>query len=155
MFMNTRASLIETLEMPRLSRNKARDVHSPASRNRRLGPRRSTGRRRGGGGSAEEAEDFEMRDVRRDGLIEALLIAFTPPRGLPYPRVYPRFVTLYPPSPAQPHVSGLILVVNARTPLLPSFLYLRPSSPSFLPALYNFSPFSSRLASRTFRLHSM
>lgn len=56
----------------------------------RCGGRRD--RRRGWDGEAgrwREAEDFEMRDVRRDGLIEALLIAFTPPRGLPYPRVYP------------------------------------------------------------------
>lgn len=59
-----------------------------------------------------EAEDFEMRDVRRDGLIEALLIAFTPPRGLPYPRVYP---TVYPTSPTDPR-GGRI----SWTPLLPS-----------------------------------
>lgn len=37
----------------------------------------------------------EMRDVRRDGLIEALLIAFTPPRGLPYLRVYPRYSSTF------------------------------------------------------------
>lgn len=32
------------------------------------------------------ARDLEMRDVRRDGLIEAFLIAFTPLHGLLYPR---------------------------------------------------------------------
>lgn len=47
-------------------------------------------------GKWREAEDFEMRDVRRDGLIEALLIAFTPPRGLLYPRVYPRSISTFP-----------------------------------------------------------
>lgn len=46
-----------------------------------------------GGGRNEEdeeeggaARDLEMRDVRRDGLIEAFLIAFTPLHGLLYPR---------------------------------------------------------------------
>lgn len=55
----------------------------------------AAGREEGGAGQGE-AEDFEMRDVRRDGLIEALLIAFTPPRGLPYPRLYPRCVPTFP-----------------------------------------------------------
>lgn len=47
----------------------------------------------GGGGRNEDdeeeggaARDWEMRDVRRDGLIEAFLIAFTPLHGLLYPR---------------------------------------------------------------------
>lgn len=64
------------------------------NRRGRWGARWGGGRGRGGGGLGEtrgETEErlCEMRDVRRDGLIEALLIAFTPPRGLPYLRMYP------------------------------------------------------------------
>jgi len=116
------------------------------------------GRRRGSSAVPGEAEDFEMRDVRRDGLIEALLIAFTPPRGLPYPRVYPRFVTLYLPSPRRSPAEVVSGPYSGRERLnatfyLPSFtLVLRHLSSS---PRYNFSPSSSRLASRTFRLHSM
>ena len=42
--------------------------------------RRSARRRK------KKRRDSEMRDVRRDGLIEAFLIAFTPLHGLLYPR---------------------------------------------------------------------
>lgn len=63
----------------------------------RKGRRWKKRRRRRGGGRRrnrrwmkrkEERRDSEMRDVRRDGLIEAFLIAFTPLHGLLYPR-YP------------------------------------------------------------------
>lgn len=89
MLTSSRASLTETPKR-RAYLVIRPEVRSPALRNRRRGPRRQGGGGREAGQCREEAEDFEMRDVRRDGLIEALLIAFTPPRGLPYPRVYPR-----------------------------------------------------------------
>lgn len=93
-------------------------------------------------GKWREAEDFEMRDVRRDGLIEALLIAFTPPRGLPYPRVYP------------PSLNGSAEAVSGERRASIFLPLRRPSStrpPSSLP-----SPSSSQLASRhAFHLHLM
>lgn len=63
-----------------------------------------------------------MRDVRRDGLIEAFLIAFTPPRGLPYLRVYPRYSSTFPGPARWPYLA------NAASILLPLH---HGSSPSF------------------------
>lgn len=99
----------ETPRTPRLSRNKAPDTRSPASREIV-----------GGEAAPGEARDFEMRDVRRDGLIEALLIAFTPPRGLPYPRM--GVSAVHPPSPADPHGGR----IPRNPPYLPSFAVLLP-----------------------------
>lgn len=88
-----------------------------------------------------------MRDVRRDGLIEALLIAFTPPRGLPYPRVYPRSIHLPSTDPRRPylakHHASIFFPLRRPSPSTT----LRPSLPS---------PSSSWLASRrAFHLHLM
>lgn len=96
-----------------------------------------------GGGRNEEdeeeggaARDLEMRDVRRDGLIEAFLIAFTPLHGLLYPRYiqYQSYV-------ADPHHIRPWLLL-----LPPPFLSLslfHSSSSSSPPLLFApFSPFA-------------
>lgn len=93
------------------------------------------------GGEPREAEDSEMRDVRRDGLIEALLIAFTPPRGLLYLSGVSIVSTFFRRIRAE--------VVFWRTPFPIFLLHRRPSSPFFpltRPLLYSL-PSSSRLAS--------
>lgn len=82
------------------------------------------------------ARDLEMRDVRRDGLIEAFLIAFTPLHGLLYPRYiqYQSYV-------ADPHHIRPWLLL-----LPPPFLSLslfHSSSSSSPPLLFApFSPFA-------------
>lgn len=93
-----------------------------------------------------EAEDFEMRDVRRDGLIEALLIAFTPPSGLPYPPVYPQCSHL----PRRSRISG-----RERRFYLPSVVLRRPPLPIPLSAAITFLLSHHDLHHRIFRLHSM
>lgn len=96
------------------------------------------GRRRNGGWrrSGEERLDWEMRDVRRDGLIEAFLIAFTPLHGLLYPR-YP--VSVF----CSGSTSYLALAASA-SPLL---RFLRPFIPSPLCSIFSICFFSLRLPS--------
>lgn len=85
-----------------------------------------------------------MRDVRRDGLIEAFLIAFTPPRGLPYPRVYPRFTRIF-----------LAVSGRERHFSLPSLPIVLHRLPLLSPAAITFLLPHHDLHHRTFRLPSM
>ena len=83
--------------------------------------RRRRGRRRRNRRSArrkKKRRDSEMRDVRRDGLIEAFLIAFTPLHGLLYPRGIQ-----YQSSTADPHhIWPSLLLLSFSLSLLPHSL---------------------------------
>lgn len=79
---------------------------------------------RGTGWRAERSRRLEMRDVRRDGLIEALLIAFTPPRGLPY-------------------LPGVSIVSTFSRRIRAEAVFWRTPFPIFLPHRRPSSPFSA------------
>lgn len=141
---------------PRLSRNKARDVYSPASRNRRLGQRRGVAGTAAGkqcsAGRSRRLWDEGCTAWRSNwGPLDCIYTAARPPVS-PGVSTVCNFVSTFPPAEV---VSGPYSGrerLNA-TFYLPSFtLVLRHLSSS---PRYNFSPSSSRLASRTFRLHSM
>lgn len=122
-------------------RERERGGQKKRRRGRREVERKEDDEEEGGRNEEDEEEggaarDLEMRDVRRDGLIEAFLIAFTPLHGLLYPRYiqYQSYV-------ADPHHIRPWLLL-----LPPPFLSLslfHSSSSSSPPLLFApFSPFA-------------